>query len=218
MSKAILFNAPAKNGKDIAINYLKNQGYPLVVRECKDLLHELTMKMFCIPEYRYWQIYNDRSLKEVPLDEFSVSFDFIELEQLGEILGYDIEGIHRNPVGFTKNLSIREAMIYVSEILMKPRFGFSYFGLARANSIQDGEIIVDGSCGFPLELPPLIDKLGQENILLLRIHREGYNFDGDSRNYIPDGIITNTVDIDNNGTEQEYFDKVEKIVREFLYG
>jgi hypothetical protein len=55
-----------------------------------------------------------------------------------------------------------------------------------------------------------------ENILLIRIHRDGYTFEGDSRDYIPDGVITNTVDIDNNGTLEDYLKKVETVVRGFI--
>jgi hypothetical protein len=111
-------------------------------------------------------------------------------------------------------------MICVSECLMKPKFGTEYFGQARVNKIKrnEGYDFCDSSTGFIDELYPLIDYLGQENILLFRIYRDGYTFEGDSRNYIPDGVITNTVDVYNNGTEQEYFDKVEAIVRGFLYG
>lgn len=113
-------------------------------------------------------------------------------------------------------LSIREAMIFVSEVMCKEKFGLDYFGVARANSVRHAEVIVDGSTGFVEELPPLIEKLGQENILLIRVHRNGCTYDGDSRNYIPDGVIHNTIDIDNNSSLGGYFNQVEEAVQKFL--
>lgn len=227
MNKAILFNAPKATGKDVAINYLmENLTTPLVRRECKDLLHKLTQLFFCVSEERYWEIYNDRSLKEVPLPEFTIYtyWDWRNGFDIAEELGYDVHlttydsnDIRYNPESESDvMLSIREAMIYVSEIICKPRFGESYFGKARAASIKEGEVIVDGSCGFVEELQPLIDRIGNENILLIRVHREGFTFEGDSRNYIPDGVLDNVVDVYNNGTEQEYFEHCLEIVKGFL--
>jgi hypothetical protein len=227
VNKIVLWNSPAKTGKDVAIKYLQGQGIPLRYAECKDKLHKLVQEMFCISEERYWEIYNDRSLKEVALDSFKVMLSEEEGNKLEKVLGYSFGNYYLDKNADNRggsrgyfNLSIREAMIYVSEVLIKPRFGKDYYGQARVKYMQSsGEgIWTDGSAAFVEELYPLIKYLGQDNILLIRVHREGYNFDGDSRNYIPDGVIANTVDVSNNGTEQEYFHKVEKIVREFLYG
>lgn len=244
MSKIILFNAPKAVGKDVAIKHLST---PLVLNyaECKQILHTLTMTLFGVTSARYWEIYNNRELKETPLPDFFVCMTgcYEDFDALEEVLGYSLHGTHLDdPVAYKKNwelrfkdhpeehystalnLSIREAMIYVSEIIIKPRWGDNYFGVARVKSIKDFEslqtypepLFVDGSCAFVEELEPLIEYLGQENILLLRIHRDGFTFEGDSRNYIPDGVITNTIDIYNNGTEQEYFDKVQNEVIKWL--
>ena len=230
MRKMILFNAPAKSGKDVVIKYLQEEGIPLQYAECKDKLHDLVQEIFNVDFERYWEIYDDRSLKEVPLQDFHIHMHFDDYYRFEEVLGHALvdEWVDDCPrlVGNTSgslcetNLSIREAMIYVSEVLIKPRFGEDYFGKSRMlRMLTDGYgggIYVDGSAAFVEELAPLIGELGQPNILLIRIHREGYTFEGDSRSYIPDGVIVNTVDVENNRTEQEYFDKVEKIVRGFL--
>jgi hypothetical protein len=231
MTKAILFNAPKSLGKDAAIEHLRSLGCPLVRREAKGKLHTLTQEFFCIQPERYWDIYNDRELKEKPLTEFHIHLDFNSHWRLEQILGYNLipygednwRGDYLRLVGNKSgslcevNLSIREAMIYLSELILKPRFGEDYFGQARVKSIIDGEIMVDSSTGFEEELPPLIDKLEQENILLIRVHREGSTFEGDSRKYIPNGVITNTVDIDSvYGDLEGYLKEVESIVSKFL--
>lgn len=225
MTKAILFNAPKMAGKDVAINHLRGVGIPLVVREAKDKLHLLTREFFCLSEKRYWEIYNDRSLKEEALEDFQVYLTVEEGKALEKVLGCNFGNIYSDKNSASRmskspywNLSIREAMIYVSEIICKPRFGKNYFGESRAKSVKGGEIITDGSTGFQEELPPLIERLGQENIILLRVHRDGCTFEGDSRNWIPDGVITNTVDVYNNGSEESYLRQVENIVRGFLNG
>lgn len=244
MSKIILFNSPKNVGKSEAIKYLKTKGINLISAECKESLHKLTMTLFGVSSERYWEIYNTRELKEVPLLEFHIHLDFEDLCRFEEILGYYLipheddewgEGYPRL-IGNTSgslcevNLSIREAMIYVSEVIVKPRWGEDWFGQERVRKMNNmgwsyvdldtGKetpiIFTDDSCAFVDELTPLIEYIGQGNILLLRIHREGFTFEGDSRDYIPDGVITNTVDIYNNGTEQEYFDLVEGVVKTWL--
>ena len=229
-AKIILLNGIAGSGKDSAIHHLRSLGYPLVRREAKGKLHELTMAFFCIQPERYWEIYEDRVLKETPLEDFHVHLEYEEAYYLDEVLGYRIFPLedsfskeHPRLIGNLSgslcevNLSAREAMIYISEIICKPRFGNNYFGVARAKAIQEDEIAVDSSTGFEEELPPLIERLGQGNILLIRVHREGATFEGDSRSYVPDGVINNTVDVQSvYGYLDEYLDTVEKIVNKFL--
>lgn len=217
MTKAILFCGARLSGKDLAITHLKQKDIPLVVRECKDKLHLLTREFFCLTEERYWQIYNARSLKEKALEDFNVTLlpdEYLKLHRMLSFQGLSLDGF--DGVNVKVSMSIREAMIYVSEIICKPRFGNNYFGVARAKSILEGEIIVDGSTGFQEELPPLIERVGKDNILLLRIHREGCTFEGDSRSLIPDGVIKYTVDVYNNSTEEAYLESVYKTVKRFL--
>lgn len=225
MSKIILFNSPKNVGKSKAIEYLRDKGVSLISAECKESLHNLTMTLFGVKPERYWEIYNTRELKEVPLPDFRLKMNDSDLKELGDILEYEVmhwENGYRDVNGLKLNLSVREAMIYVSEVIVKPRFGEDWFGQARVRNIKDWEDspfvtnFCDDSCAFVDELYPLIKYLGQENILLLRIHRDGFTFEGDSRNYIPDGVITNTVDVYNNGTEQEYFDKIYQEVIKWL--
>ena len=56
------------------------------------------------------------------------------------------------------------------------------------------------------ELVPLINVVGEENILFIRIYREGCDYTGDSRSYLySEKIYTNikTYDVCNNGTKEE---------------
>lgn len=221
--KIILFNGAKGCGKNFAIDYLVSRGYKIDYAECKGKLHELTIAFFRVPEEYYWNLYEDRSRKELPDPVFRLFITIEQFNNLKEVLkgkfaaGNTITyypADHR--VGL--DLSIREALIFTSECIAKPTFGKDYFGKARADKILHGEndLYVDSSCGFFEELPPLIETIGQENILLLRIHREGCTFEGDSRSFIEDGVINNTIDIVNNGSVEEYFAQIESAVSEFI--
>lgn len=217
MSKIILLNGPKECGKNSVLKHIKCALFDVdfVDRRCKDKLYELTQELFCVSEQRFFEIYNDRALKEVPLTDFMLSTpQYAALRRyLDGVPFTDLEESFFESVA----ISIREAMIYVSELVCKPAFGQDYFGKARALSIQDGEVAVDDSCGFDGELPPTVAKLGQENILLIRIRGRG-SFEGDSRNFIRDGVIDNTHDIWNNTYEASYNYEVFSIISEFLWG
>jgi energy-coupling factor transporter ATP-binding protein EcfA2 len=180
MSKLILLNGPIGCGKSEAVKFLKIFYPNMKERRCKDKLFKLVPEFFCISEERFWEIYDDREIKEKPMPEFTIT----------QIMYENLRRITNGPEaeGEFVEISVRDAMIYVSEIVCKPTFGQDYFGVARAKSIEEGELAIDDSCGFAGELPPVIEKVGKENILLLRIHGRG-SFEGDSRGYMPDGTI-----------------------------
>ena len=83
-------------------------------------------------------------------------------------------------------------MIWISEDVIKPRFGNGYFGKRFAEDAEVNDIPVictDG--GFPDEIIELIR--GGHEVKLCRLHREGYTFEGDSRDYIRISSATNNV-------------------------
>ena len=210
-SKIVLLNGPRLCGKNI-VTAATTEHLHTVDRRCKDKLFTLVQELFCVSEERFWKIYNDRNLKEAPMPEFSISAS--EWVKLWDYLNPTSAFLH---LGLPMELSIREAMIYVSEVICKPAFGDHYFGVARANSIQNNEWAIDDSCGFDDEIKPTIDKLGQENVLLIRIKGRG-DFNNDSRSFISDGIVDYTVDIYNNSTEEAYMNSIMEVITNFYTG
>jgi hypothetical protein len=199
MTKIVLLNGPIGCGKTELSNVLV-EGFGFSAKRCKDKLHELTMSFFCVDSEEYWRIYEDRVFKESPSPIFTLKWE--AYEKLCKALGGgSLDSI--NLKGAVVELSLRLAMIYVSEVLCKPTFGSDYFGVARAADLHRELQVVDDSVGFVEELIPTIDMLGQENCLLVRVHGRG-TFEGDSRRYIPDGVVNNTIDIDNTGTLEEF--------------
>jgi len=216
MSKIILLNGPIECGKNTAVDHLNRVlSSPLVDRRCKDHLFTLTQNFFCVSEEQFFSIYEDRTVKEEPCSLFMISMEqFLELRK---VTGNTIKDrwLENTTSGHNISISVREALIFVSEVICKPTFGKDYFGVARAKSIPEGEFCVDDSCGFDEEIAPTLTKLGVDNTLLIRVKGRG-TYCGDSRSFISDGVVPLTIDVDNSSTEKDFLDSVEKIVRNFL--
>lgn len=153
----ILLNGPAGSGKDTIAKLLKELGTVQQVNAFKEPMFDIALTASGIPADLWWQRYNDRATKELPW-------------------------------GLLGGMSCREFMIHISEKFIKPVFGDGYFGkqvalkyIHRAAGV--GAIAVADS-GFDSELVTLSEAVGPKNILIVRLWREGYTFDGDSRNYV----------------------------------
>jgi hypothetical protein len=85
--------------------------------------------------------------------------------------------------------SPRQALIYVSEEVVKPAFGQDYFGRYAAQRLTPGALHIFSDGGFIKEIQPVIDAVGPENLLLVQLHRDGFSFEGDSRRYIPTNYV-----------------------------
>ena len=96
-------------------------------------------------------------------------------------------------------MSPREAYIWYSEEVMKPKFGNQVFGqMALLDMLDCGaqKIVVFSDCGFDYETAPIVDFVGAKNCMLVHIERPGYSYAGDSRGTIwLDGV--QTIDVNN---------------------
>lgn len=95
------------------------------------------------------------------------------------------------PTGELLGMSPREAMIWVSEDVMKPKFGDEVFGTLAAEKISkmNRGVVVISDCGFDAEILPVADVVGWGSILILSIYRPGCTYAKDSRSYItPDTL------------------------------
>lgn len=97
--------------------------------------------------------------------------------------GYNNRSEKEMPSSLLGNRSRREAMIYVSEDIVKPQRGLDYFGrlVAEEVDLQKNYAISDG--GFVHELIPIIEKVGNDNFILVQLTRHGHDFSIDSRRY-----------------------------------
>lgn len=96
---------------------------------------------------------------------------------------YNDRRYKEQPSPLLGNKSPRQFMIWLSEEVMKPVFGEEYFGrrmVENVKAVRSSSVITDG--GFPEETIALI-KAGIQ-VHVCRLHREGFTFGGDSRNYL----------------------------------
>lgn len=108
--------------------------------------------------------------------------------------GYDDRARKEKPEGFLNGLSRRQFMIAISEQFIKPVLGSDYFGKYLAENLPDGDdvfVVSDG--GFASEVAPIV--AAGHDVRIVRLHREGYTFEGDSRGYLYDieGVVHHDV-------------------------
>lgn len=87
------------------------------------------------------------------------------------------------------HMSCREAMIHVSEKVIKPRKGLDYFGKLVADEIDLSKDYAISDGGFIDELLPVVEKVGKDNFTLVQLTRNGHDFSTDSRRYFDAAII-----------------------------
>ena len=103
--------------------------------------------------------------------------------------GYDDREQKEKPCEILNGMSRREAMIHVSEEILKPRHGKAYFGECVSAEIEDGVNYAIADGGFVEELTPLIERVGAENIVIVQLVREGHDYSNDSRRYFNGNLI-----------------------------
>lgn len=111
--------------------------------------------------------------------------------------------------------SARQALIYVSEDVIKPKFGESYFGKCAVNNLRIGvNGFSDG--GFYEEMIEVVNHVGKENALIIRIDKEGRCFKDDSRGYVDiEGV--EVIKVDNNGSLGQLHKQADNIYNYLLH-
>lgn len=198
MTKIILLNGPAGSGKDTAFELLKKEF-------SSSIDYDFKMKKLAQP--LKWVICQ---LFDLPLT--------------------DAEDKKDEARDVTYGFTLRELFIWMSEEVIKPKFGVDFFGKMLANQLKEEQLFPDSGdretvyvitdCGFPEEAAPIVEAFGEENILLLELHREGTTFEGDSRRYVMSELsqkhdVANLI-VENNGTLEEFKDSLNLIVSGWL--
>lgn len=195
----IFLNGPPGSGKDTIaeeiIKIIRDEKYRTATKfQFKDTLFELLMNFFRIDMTldEFMSVYYTRETKELPC----------ELLRVGN-----------------KIFTPREALIFISEEVIKPSFGKEAFGLTSVKKLKNeinpyGSIFSD--CGFLEELIPVANEF-KNNCYLVRLSRDGTSFNGDSRNYIePSDAMLSGIkyagDFSNNGTVREVANKIIKSI------
>lgn len=84
------------------------------------------------------------------------------------------------PSFWLRGATPREALIHVSENIMKPKYGSRVFGETLAEICHNYTHVVVTDGGFKEEMQAVEDS---HELIVIRLHRNGCTFDGDSRSY-----------------------------------
>lgn len=175
-----LFNGPPGCGKDTAAKFLLNSGAPNMVLE-----------RMSFPNKRAWA-----GTVNVPIDaEGNVTY---------------WESVKEEPIHFLAGKSYRNFQQDFSEKFMKPHYGEDIFAklfVLRNEGRHSSTTILVPDCGFEIELDYLVKEWGKRHrIFLVRIHRDGKTFAGDTRSYLYGrGVLAErTYDVLNNDTLEDF--------------
>lgn len=105
-----------------------------------------------------------------------------------------------------------DVQISMSEYWAKDKFGMRVFGKLALREVQasPSKLFVCSDSGFDYEAAPLLSYFGISNVLLVRLHRDGKSFAGDSRAYIElPGV--RTIEMTNNGSTTHFCEQVKEI-------
>lgn len=173
MTKLLLINGAPRSGKDTAGEIAQHIGRGKVhVAKFAKVLKERTHAL-------YGLVSEGRVGKGTP--------DY-ELERGSPWRHGTFEAVKDQPRAEFFGITPRQAYIAVSEKLMKPLHGEAVFGRLLLEDLKrnaaGADLIVVTDSGFAAEAAPLVEHFGRENTILMRVHRPGCTFAGDSRSHI----------------------------------
>lgn len=212
----VIFNSPANSGKDVAASFMCDYFTTGEVIAFKDELYKDTAKHFNIDEEDLTLYHSDRDLKEIPDTMFPKYQDSSWKQYLLSIL-YVIGVVIFNRYLMSRGYySSREALIHVSEDLIKPVKGEDYYGKKLVEKIENGSenfyFVSDG--GFLAEATMVADK--GYRVIIAQLERSGATFEGDSRSLLnkddfkEHNNITFTT-IDNNGSLDDLYKSITEL-------
>jgi len=128
------------------------------------------------------------------------------------------------PYDVLNGFSPRQALIHMSEEVIKPKFGKDFFGKWVVTDLKRHEEygfrrFIFSDSGFPEEAIPIIREYGESNVAVFRIMRDGHGYSGDSRSYLkpedlPSGV--SFYDVYNNGSLDEFLDETVNLFKDFV--
>lgn len=168
--RIVIFNGPPRSGKDSAA-YMLAQTLSMVNRPC------VMMKF-------------SQALKDAASEILANSMTAKEHDTIGDF--EDVKDAHKFK---TLGITYRQLQIDISEKFMKPLYGEDVFGkIAEAQirfhlvetdrTVDDDITFIFSDGGFDVELEHLCKAFGKENVLVVKMIRDGCTFDNDSRGYL----------------------------------
>lgn len=179
--RIVFVNGPPRSGKD-TVGVVIAKESPRVVRICK-FATEVKDRV-----HAAYRLFDKQARRPLPSEA--------------------LESIKEHPQSFLLGKTPREVYIAFSETFMKPLHGEDIFGRLLLGRLQyelacegglpaekQTEVVVITDSGFKPEAGVIVEHFGADSCRLIRVHRHGHDFSGDSRDYanIP-GIEVHDVD------------------------
>ena len=177
----VIFNAAPNSGKDVVADFMLSYFNTGLKASFKDALYVDTAKHFNIAVDDLIDHHNDRSLKEIPSELFPKN-EKHSLNQYMLGLLYVVGALFNirslMSLGY---YSSREALIHVSENIVKPKQGNDFYGRKLVERIEASSerYIFTGDGGFFDEVTPLLE--AGYNVYIVQLERNGATFENDSR-------------------------------------
>ena len=180
----VIFNSPANSGKDIATDMLVNYFQSGVKLAFKDELYLDTSEYFNCDVEDLKEYHSCRDLKENPSLLFA-KYQRESLKQYFFSLLYVIGALTNNRYLMSLGYySSREALIFVSESVVKPVKGKDYYGKRLVEKIEDSSerFYFVSDSGYFEEASSVADK--GYRVIIAQLMRSGATFEGDSRSLL----------------------------------
>lgn len=112
------------------------------------------------------------------------------LTEMFRLTAHEVEKLEADkgtPSPLLCGMSWRDAQIWLSETVMKPKFGVDIFGRLLCKGVfgmdPKRRLVVVSDSGFLAEANEVVDRFGYHNVHVVELHKPGCTFDGDSRSY-----------------------------------
>lgn len=177
----VIFNAAINSGKDVCAKLMKDYFRSGEIFSFKDSLYLDVAKHFNISVDDLKTHHNNRDLKEIPNLMFPKYQDKVFKQYffwLLYLLGILLNNRYLMSLGY---YSSRGALIHVSEDLVKPVKGKSYYGELLASKINDSvsRFFFVPDSGYKDEATPLLDN--GYDVYIVHLERNSATFENDSR-------------------------------------
>ena len=219
----VIFNSPPNSGKDVAVQYLRGYFCTGEVLAFKDELYLDTARHFDVDVEDLVAYHSDRDLKELPNTMFP-KYQSESLKQYFFSLLYVIGALINNRYLMSLGYySSREALIFVSESVVKPVKGKDYYGKKLVEKIEDSSerfyFVSDG--GMKEEASSVADK--GYNVIIAQLMRSGATFEGDSRSLLNKDDFKEYSNIkfcqiDNNGSLDDLYNSIVDLSYDVVLG
>jgi hypothetical protein len=185
----MFLNGPPGSGKSTFAERLDETSAGIWIDSFAEPVREMILHVF-FPDEAITPGFSlkDPKIKQKNLFEFAALFDL------------DLEGTIINRSGMPAS-TIEEAMTSFADDYMRKLFGADVLGrlcYRRCMGIPWGKHFIIDDAEHPDDTKFIIDQVGAENCALIRIHRAGFEFRGDNRDYLSFPGVQ-TLDIQNDG-------------------